>query len=117
MMEIRWGDPLVHDDLSERSMPSGELSSLVKAYRSGSPEEALDWWTEVHRCLRHTCEYQEASAVVLRHLSAAFMHAHFLLIWSGGGNAYSGLKASTRGVWLWVSIVRVLYETRGVARG
>lgn len=117
MREVHWGDVWAHEDLSKRSIPSGELSSLMRAYGGGSPEEALAWWVDVHRCLRHTCESQDASAVVLKHLVEAHMHAHFLLVWPGDGRSYSGLTASIRAVGLWVSIVRVLSEVRGRAEG
>ena len=117
MREVHWGDTWAHEDLSKRSIPSGELSSLMRAYKGDSPEEAQAWWVDVHRCLRHTCESQDASAVVLKHLVEAHMHAHFLLVWPGEGRSYSGLTASTRGVWLWVSIVRVLSGVRGRAEG
>ena len=117
MREVHWGDVWAHEDLSKRSIPSGELSSLMRAYKGDSPEEAQAWWVDVHRCLRHTFESQDASAVVLKHLSEAHMHAHFLLVWPGSESAYRGVLDSTRGVWLWVSIVRVLSGVRGRGEG
>ena len=120
LIELRWSDRWVHGDLLESCPPSGEVASLMHAYRV--EESALRggrdafsgdvsfWWVETGTRLRMTLDVQKTSSMVHSKLKEVVMYGGILSreVDTRYQDDLCSLRVSLSalGAWLGVAIVK-----------